>query len=82
MNYDVTIGIPVYQSVDCIKQSIESALSQSYSSIEFLIIDDAGHDASIDIIRDFQVSHSRGKDIHIIWNVFLYFCNNQNLLQY
>lgn len=66
MNYDVTIGIPVYQSVDCIKQSIESALSQSYSSIEFLIIDDAGHDASIDIIRDFQVSHSRGKDIHII----------------
>ena len=66
MNYDVTIGIPIYQSVDCIKQSIESALSQSYSSIEFLIIDDAGHDASIDIIRDFQVSHSRGKDIHII----------------
>ena len=66
MKYDVTIGIPVYQSVDCVKQSIESALSQSYSSIEFLIIDDAGHDGSIDIIRDYQVSHSRGRDIHII----------------
>ena len=66
MNYDVTIGIPVYKSVDCIKQSIESALSQSYSSIEFLIIDDAGHDGSIDIIRDLQASHPRGKDIHIV----------------
>lgn len=66
MNYDVTIGIPVYQSVDCIKQSIESALSQSYSSIEFLIVDDAGHDGTIDIIRDLQISHPRGKDIHII----------------
>lgn len=66
MNYDVTIGIPVYQSVDCIKQSIESALSQSYSSIEFLIVDDAGHDGTIDIIRDLQTSHPRGKDIHII----------------
>ena len=66
MNYDVTIGIPVYQSVDCIKQSIESALSQSYSSIEFLIVDDAGHDGTIDIIRDLQTSHPRGKDIRIV----------------
>ena len=66
MNYDVTIGIPVYQSVDCIKQSMESALSQSYSSIEFLIVDDAGRDGSIDIIRDLQASHPRGKDIHIV----------------
>ena len=66
MNYDVTIGIPVYQSVDCIKQSMESALSQSYSSIEFLIIDDAGHDGTIDIIKDLQTSHPRGKDIHIV----------------
>ena len=66
MNYDVTIGIPVYQSVDCIKQSMESALSQSYSSIEFLIVDDAGHDGTIDIIRDLQTSHPRGKDICIV----------------
>lgn len=66
MKYDVTIGIPVYKSVDCIKQSIESALFQSYSSIEFLIVDDAGLDGSIDIIRDLQASHPRGKDIHIV----------------
>ena len=69
MNYDVTIGIPVYQSVDCVKQSIESALSQSYSSIEFLIIDDASHDGTIDIIKDLQTSHPRGKDIHIVSHI-------------
>ena len=70
MNYDVTIGIPVYQSVGCIKQSIESALSQSYSSIEFLIVDDAGRDGSIDIIRDLQASHPRGTDIHIVSHIY------------
>ena len=69
MNYDVTIGIPIYQSVDCIKQSIESALSQSYSSIEFLIVDDAGHDGTIDIIKDIQASHPRGKDIYIVSHI-------------
>lgn len=69
MNYDITIGIPVYLSVDCIKQSIESALSQSYSSIEFLIIDDASHDGTIDIIKDLQTSHPRGKDIHIVSHI-------------
>ena len=36
MKYDVTIGIPVYKSVDYIKRSLESALSQSYLSVEFL----------------------------------------------
>ena len=48
MKYDVTIGIPIYKSVGYIRRSIESALNQSYFSIEFLIIDDGGSDGSID----------------------------------
>ena len=44
MNYDVTIGIPFYRSVDTIVQTLESALSQTYESIEFLLIDDSGND--------------------------------------
>lgn len=70
MNYDVTIGMPVYRSADCIRRSIESVLSQSYSSIEFLIIDDAGHDGSIDIIKDLQISHPKGKEIHVISHTY------------
>lgn len=66
MKYDVTIGIPVYRSGDYIRQALESALTQSYPSIEFLIVDDAGNDGSMDVVREFQSTHHRGKDIHII----------------
>lgn len=66
MKYDVTIGIPVYESVDVIKRSLESALAQTYSSIEFLIIDDCGTDGSMAIVQQFQVEHPRGTDIHIV----------------
>lgn len=66
MKYDVTIGIPVYRSVDYIQQTMKSALSQSYSSIEFLIVDDFGNDGSIDFVRELQKKHPRGNDIHVI----------------
>ena len=42
MSYDVTIGIPFYRSVNTIDQTLDSALSQTYESIEFLLIDDGG----------------------------------------
>ena len=66
MKYDVTIGIPVYESVDVIKRSLESALAQTYSSIEFLIVDDCGTDGSMAIVQQFQIEHPRGTDIHVI----------------
>lgn len=66
IGYDVTIGIPVFRSIDYIRQSMESVLNQTYGSIEFLIIDDAGQDGSMDVIANFQKTHSRGQDIHII----------------
>lgn len=66
MKYDVTIGIPVYQSESYIRMALESALSQTYSSIEFLIIDDGGDDHSIDIIRDIIISSPRKNDIRIL----------------
>jgi len=66
MKYDVTIGIPVYESVDVIKRSLESALAQTYPSIEFLVIDDCGNDGSMGIVQQFQTKHPRGTDIHII----------------
>ena len=66
MEYEVTIGIPVYQVEKYIRESLESALSQTFSSIEFLICDDCGTDSSIAIVREFQEKHSRGDDIHIV----------------
>ena len=66
MRYDVTIGIPVYKSVDYIQRALESALNQTYSSIEILILDDCGADGSIDIVERLKTEHHRGSDIHII----------------
>lgn len=66
MSYDVTIGIPFYRSVDTINQTLESALSQTYESIEFLLIDDGGNDGSLAKVQDMIQQHPRGKDVRII----------------
>ena len=66
MNYDVTIGIPVYKSVDYIRRVLESALSQTYPSIEFLIVDDAGYDGSYEIVEEIKRGHPKGNAIHVI----------------
>ena len=66
MNYEVTIGIPVFNIERYIRTMLESALAQTFPSIEFLICDDCGIDGSIDIVKEYQQTHPRGKDIRII----------------
>ena len=66
MNYDVTIGIPVYRSELFLTHSLESALAQSYMSIEFLIVDDGSNDGSMKIVQYYQVYHPRGSAIRVI----------------
>ena len=67
MAYEVTIGIPVYQVEKHIRQTMVSALSQTFESIEFLIVDDCGTDSSMSIVKELQENHPRGKDIHILY---------------
>jgi len=66
--YIVTIGIPVYKSFDYILDTMNSALDQTFSDIEFFIVDDCGNDGTMDVIKKFQMNHPRGKDIRIIEN--------------
>jgi glycosyltransferase involved in cell wall biosynthesis len=66
MGYEVTIGIPVYNVERYIRRAMESALAQTFQSIEFLICDDCGTDASMDIVREYQSKHPRGADIRIV----------------
>ena len=66
MTYEVTIGIPVYNVEQYIRESLQSALSQTHPDIEFLICDDCGTDSSLDIIQEIQDIHPRGKDIRVI----------------
>lgn len=64
--YDVTIGIPVYNAEKYIRKTLESALSQTFANIEFLILDDRGTDNSIGVIEGIKQEHPRGKDIRIV----------------
>ena len=67
-HYEVTIGIPVYRSVDFIRDTMISALNQTFPYIEFLIVDDCGQDRSMDIISQIQKNHQRGNGIRILKN--------------
>lgn len=66
MDYDVTIAIPVYNAEKYLSETMLSALAQDYASVEYLILDDCGTDGSMDIIRQLQCNHDRGKDIRIV----------------
>jgi glycosyltransferase involved in cell wall biosynthesis len=66
MAYEVTIGIPVYNAEKHIRLTMDSVLAQTFQSIEFLVLDDCGTDSSMDIVREYQQTHPRGKDIHIV----------------
>jgi len=68
MQYEVTIGIPVFRAVDYIEKTLESALCQTFPSIEFLVLDDCGGDGSIQLVKKIQSEHPRGKDIRIVYN--------------
>lgn len=66
MRNDVTIGIPLYRAEKYIKDCLSSALAQTYPYIDFLVIDDACDDSSVEIVSKLQVEHPRGKNIRLI----------------
>ena len=66
MGNDVTIGIPLYNAEKYIGGSLKSALAQTYPYIDFLVIDDASDDSSVDIVSKMQTEHPRGKNIRLI----------------
>ena len=61
MKYDVTIGIPMYNVENYIERTMLSALSQTYPSIEYLVLDDGSDDSTIVNIGAFHIKllHSR-----------------------
>ena len=62
----ITVAIPVYNVEKYIEASLLSALNQTYSNIEYVIVDDKGPDNSMDIVRRIKQTHPRGKDIKIV----------------
>ncbi|MDP2905704.1 MAG: glycosyltransferase [Candidatus Omnitrophota bacterium] len=50
----VTVLMTVYNGGRFLRQAVESVLAQSYSDFEFLIVDDASSDGSLEIIKAYQ----------------------------
>jgi glycosyltransferase involved in cell wall biosynthesis len=53
-NPRITVLMPVYNCELYIKETIDSILNQTFSDFEFLIIDDASTDKTIDIIKTYN----------------------------
>ncbi len=66
MTYDVTIGIPMYNVASFIQRTLNSALSQTYHSIEYLLVDDGSIDNSVAIVSEIKDQHPRGEAIRLI----------------
>jgi glycosyltransferase involved in cell wall biosynthesis len=66
-NFDITIGIPIYNVEKYIKKSLLSALNQDFDGkIEILIINDSTKDNSMTIVNSIANSHPNGKNIRIL----------------
>jgi glycosyltransferase involved in cell wall biosynthesis len=55
----VVVCIPTYNSSQTIAETLESILSQTYTNIEILIIDNASTDDTVDIINSYALKDNR-----------------------
>lgn len=54
----VTIIVPVYNTEKQLKNTLESLIKQTYSSIEILIINDGSTDSSEKIIKQYKEKYN------------------------
>lgn len=60
----VSVIVPVYNAEQYIGKCIESVLSQTYTNIELILVDDGSIDSSSCIIDDYSLKDSRIKVVH------------------
>ena len=58
--------MPIYNVEKYIERALLSALNQTYQNLEILIVDDLGHDNSMDIVYQLKITHPIGNCIRII----------------
>ena len=66
--YKVTVIVPIYKAEKFIERCIVSLLNQDLNNIEYIFIDDASPDNSIDILNSIIEISNRKKDIVILRN--------------
>ena len=61
----VSVIIPVYNVESYVRESLLSALDQTFEDLEYVIVDDCSTDRSMDVVRGIVKGHPRSKDVHI-----------------
>ncbi len=62
----ITLSMPIYNVEKYVERALISALNQTYQELEVLIVDDLGHDKSMEIVHLIKKTHIRGNCIRII----------------
>jgi glycosyltransferase involved in cell wall biosynthesis len=62
----VSIIIPLYNVENYVVKSLKSALAQTYSDIEYLLIDDCSTDHTMQVVREYLSNHPRREAVRII----------------
>lgn len=60
----ITIVLPTYNGIQYIKSSVASILSQTYTNIELIIVDDCSTDGTSDIVDELAQNDERIQVIH------------------
>ncbi len=50
----VSVVIPVYNRENTINRAIDSALSQTYSNVEVIVVDDGSTDKTVSIVKEYD----------------------------
>jgi glycosyltransferase involved in cell wall biosynthesis len=58
----ISVVMPVYNALPFLNESIKSILEQTFSNFEFVILDDASTDGSVELLREWA---SRDQRIHL-----------------
>ena len=64
MNPLVSVIVPVYNSTAYLKRCVDAILSQTYSNLEIILIDDGSTDDSLALCKEYSKSDSRVKAFH------------------
>ena len=64
LNYKISIIIPIYNAEDTIGKTLHSIISQSYSNLEIILVNDGSTDTSLEICKNLELKDSRIKIIN------------------